>query len=406
MTDLKKIIDANYERSVADFMAPINKSATMEYMSNFFRDEFSKNVKTMVFPGQRTFLKHYEDRYSLEVFENLESKCYPMSFIKMCLGGVRIAEESGSTITDEDRAAMRMMESIGGYCFHVVETPEGETEVSIIEPMVTDIYVDHNSRQCYHSVDAPAREFADGTAMYAINGVLLGNESRDLFDIELTPENIKKICQIKNIDERAALMGKYGIENFVESGKVVALDDSVSEYKVIDMSAVYDDREAKFLYMRNLSESGKYHLEGVSNDCKTVQDAIDFRAAEFLAFIKEEHWTPCSIDGVSIADGDKRMRQQGDKLLFTPGGKIGNGTAKYLTGRNSIGGVDTRHTVKNGKMFEVADSGYDTLIELLKTDGTDITHPEHGTETISGDTYVGTVRQMDHETGIIEDVLD
>ena len=102
-----------------------------------------------------------------------------------------------------------------------------------------------------------------------------------------TPESELKIEQyneLKNADVKAAFVQKFGIERMVDLGKVVDTYTNYnnewytkSEYQLVDMSPIFKTiKYAPYLKMINQT-TGVYHLEGVHPDCKTIEDALNYR---------------------------------------------------------------------------------------------------------------------------------
>ncbi len=138
-----------------------------------------------------------------------------------------------------------------------------------------------NSKKQLHSENGAAIKYADGFSVYSLNGIRVpeylavtpsGNLDLDFFMNE------------KNADIRTEFIRKYGIDRMISLGKEVDSyknytkeDWFNSEYKLIDMSAIFDTVDyAPHLYMKNQT-TGVYHLEGVSPDCNTLIDAFKFR---------------------------------------------------------------------------------------------------------------------------------
>ena len=55
-----------------------------------------------------------------------------------------------------------------------------------------------------------------------------------------------------------------------------------SEYKLIDMSPIFTHKSyCPYLYMKNQTVDGVFHMEGVHPECETLKDALVFRNNEF-----------------------------------------------------------------------------------------------------------------------------
>jgi hypothetical protein len=94
-----------------------------------------------------------------------------------------------------------------------------------------------------------------------------------------------------NMDRRRELLRKLGKEMMLRHGKVI---EEKGEYKLIDMAMLFKDIGqfrnivyAPYLLMKNPSLENTYHLEGVSPQCRTVQQALNWRAGNIAV-----EWTP------------------------------------------------------------------------------------------------------------------
>lgn len=169
-----------------------------------------------------------------------------------------------------------------------------------------------NERGDLHSKDGPSIQYADGFAMYHLNGVEVSKEIA-----ERRPEDFTKemILSEQNVDIRREIIRKVGNERVVALLGASALDEKYGySLLVIDYG---DKRGRPHLKMTNPS-IGTLHIEGVKPECKTVLDAIEFRngVRKF----------PRTMDGIApfaewpdlIGDYD----QQGDALFFDFDGEI------------------------------------------------------------------------------------
>ena len=107
------------------------------------------------------------------------------------------------------------------------------------------------------------------------------------------------ILKESNVDIRRELLRKIGISRMLIYGKEV---DSQGNYKLIDMSPIFGKNEwdqnrieyAPYLLMQSPSNEGAQHLEGVSPECRTVEQAINWRASEVAKNWKPDQSSPCS----------------------------------------------------------------------------------------------------------------
>jgi hypothetical protein len=117
-----------------------------------------------------------------------------------------------------------------------------------------------------------------------LNGVVV--EARYVLTLaeQLDPEQILKE---RNVDVRRELLRKVGMTRLLKHGKEI---DRQGSYRLIDMSPVLKGsgiRYAPYLLMDSASVAGAQHLEGVSPECRTVEQAINWRASDVA-----QTWTP------------------------------------------------------------------------------------------------------------------
>jgi len=125
-----------------------------------------------------------------------------------------------------------------------------------------------------HNDGAPAVQYRDGFSFWALNGVRVPQYLAETPVGELDIEFFKKE---QNAEVRAQFVRKYGIERMRALGKVV---DSKDDYELIDMSPIFANLSyAPYLKMVNPS-TGTIHMEGVHPDCKTVEQALNWRNQE------------------------------------------------------------------------------------------------------------------------------
>ena len=132
-----------------------------------------------------------------------------------------------------------------------------------------------------HCVDGPAISWQDGYSLWSLNGVIVPQ-----YLVE-TPEgqlSIDFFMNEKNADVKAEFIRKYGVDRMLSLGKKIcdAKNHSndwfvKSEYELWNMGDIFNINYAPFLKMRNLT-TGIYHLEGVGPECKTIEDALEYRA--------------------------------------------------------------------------------------------------------------------------------
>jgi hypothetical protein len=125
------------------------------------------------------------------------------------------------------------------------------------------------------------------------------------------PEKLDPAILFKetNVDVRRELLRRIGVSRLFQFGTVV---ETVGDYVLVDMApflnkirteGIVDEQNrrarrgmadtgtimyAPYLYMKNPSVEGVYHLEGVSPQCHTVKAAINWRANQ----ISYVDWEP------------------------------------------------------------------------------------------------------------------
>jgi len=149
-----------------------------------------------------------------------------------------------------------------------------------------------------HNERGKAVEYSDGWGWYVLNGVEMKEEYVMTPAEQLQPDIILKE---KNVDVRRELLRKIGLERMVSYGKEI---DTTGFYKLIDMSPlISNETYAPYLLMKNPSLEDTWHLEGVGQECKTIEDAL--------------HWyKPEAMRKIPISDDGENWYQQGDVCIY------------------------------------------------------------------------------------------
>ncbi len=133
-----------------------------------------------------------------------------------------------------------------------------------------------------HGDGFPAIQWKDGYKQYYLNGTnvpeyLAITPTEDL-DIQYF------LSEISNADVRIEFINKYGIEHMCELGEVVDTYENYSdewyhksEYQLLNMGGLFDQELNLFLKMKHQTMD-MFCLEGVENDCKTITEALSYRA--------------------------------------------------------------------------------------------------------------------------------
>lgn len=122
-----------------------------------------------------------------------------------------------------------------------------------------------------HCDNGPAILYRDGFSVYILNGVRMKKEYVE------TPWNLldpKIVIKETNAEVRRELVRKIGIERLIDKlGAEVV--DTKDDYELLLLN-INDGIKRPYLKMKNPS-IGVYHIEGVHPNCKTVDDALNFR---------------------------------------------------------------------------------------------------------------------------------
>jgi hypothetical protein len=139
--------------------------------------------------------------------------------------------------------------------------------------------------QRLHCVDGPAFAWCD-MELYYLNGVLM-----EPWMVMTHPSEIeaKKVLAVTNVDQRRELIRRIGIEALVDHLPHKSLDKQ-GDYELLAIDLSPDLLACRYLKMLNPSIK-VWHLEGVSNDCQTVQHAINWRAFKDI----NKQWSPCQL---------------------------------------------------------------------------------------------------------------
>jgi hypothetical protein len=159
-----------------------------------------------------------------------------------------------------------------------------------------------NERGRLHKDRAPALVYPDGFSIYALNGVVFApSVTGEITDPwarkewvlcrgeELEPE---LVMREKNVEIRRELLRKIGVERFVQKCGAKTLDrDAPRGYELLQIS-LPQFPDMVWLKMQHPS-LGTWHMEGVAGDCRTVQQALNWRAGDLLK--KGEEWRPDAL---------------------------------------------------------------------------------------------------------------
>jgi len=129
-----------------------------------------------------------------------------------------------------------------------------------------------------HNYNGPAVLYADGWAVYAMNGTRIPKEYHHLVDKKASEIDVKEVMAIKNTEIRTEFLKKIGIEKAFESLQKTKLDAQTFEtggtYELFQV--VFGDRQRIYLRGECPSNSEPF-FEAVHPDCRTVAEGLHFR---------------------------------------------------------------------------------------------------------------------------------
>ena len=133
-----------------------------------------------------------------------------------------------------------------------------------------------------HKDGGMALEYSDGYGFHCLNGVRVPEYLAMTKENDLSIEFFKKE---KNADIKAEFIRKFGIQRMSDMGNVVDSHKNYdeewwtkSEYELIDMASIFESvNYAPYLKMKNQTIDGVFHMEGVHPNCRTIEQALEFR---------------------------------------------------------------------------------------------------------------------------------
>ena len=134
-----------------------------------------------------------------------------------------------------------------------------------------------------HRDGGPAVAWSDGWGVYALNGVRVPGWLAEEKAEEIDPARFAKI---DNVEIRREFVRKVGVERIVQEMGGQRLD-AVGDYELIEVDLGGSTGRHPYLKMLNPS-IGVWHLECVERTCRTVQQALNFRASR----LTDRDWKP------------------------------------------------------------------------------------------------------------------
>jgi len=163
-----------------------------------------------------------------------------------------------------------------------------------------------------HSESQPAISFRDGYSIWCLNGV---NVTKEIVETPAEKLDPHLVITEKNAEVRREIIRKIGIERVVQKLGTKLLDKK-GDYELLDIN-LGENRFRPYLKMRNPS-IGVYHIEGVSPECRTVEQALNFRK-------------PKELREIPISENGEDWFQQGDVCIWKKGAKFVKPKPSILT---------------------------------------------------------------------------
>lgn len=306
---------------------------------------------------------------------------------------IRMARESGVEIADiiSDKICACLSKIRGCEMYFYKD----EYLYFVQSPSIFVMNVDGNARA--HCESGPYLCFADGSSLYSLNDIIV-----PAWIVDQKTATSAEILGIEDVDVRSAAIKKFGVAPLLDASRPIDKNDS---YSLIDMrdalvGALGDDRiggdsPMPYLVFESASTKGLIHVEGVDDNCKSVQDAIDWTAGK--------SWNPCIIDEKSFAGKSKSQIQQGDVLVEEVIYPL-TIDAKLLD-RDFVLAPENqkRHKIIGSfKLYEISE----TKQRLICDGPCHLLHPEHGKLNLFPDQEIWAKIEKDHTTGRVKIIID
>ncbi len=123
-----------------------------------------------------------------------------------------------------------------------------------------------------HNEIGPSVLFEDGYCLWNLNGVEV---PRWLIETNKEDIDVNLILQEKNVEVRREILRKIGINSVVEKLNCEVIDKDKEIYELLKVP-LGENIFGNYLKMKNPSIS-TYHLEGVPNECNTIEKALAWR---------------------------------------------------------------------------------------------------------------------------------
>lgn len=139
-----------------------------------------------------------------------------------------------------------------------------------------------------HDEHGPAILYADGVCGYYLNGVRMVDRGKFREDWTTTPADKldpKCVLEAENAEVRRELIKKLGLDRVYSVLKNKTIHTS-GDYELVDLN-ITPTETGRYLKMTNPSINA-IHLEGVPNECRSVDEALAWRDEDGKVYIKPE----------------------------------------------------------------------------------------------------------------------
>ena len=137
-----------------------------------------------------------------------------------------------------------------------------------------------------HCENGMALKYRDGWGLWCLHGVTV---PQWLVETPVREIDCRRFAEIKNVEVRREFVWKVGVDRIVQQGcgKVISTQ---GDYQLININLGGSTGTWPYLKMLNPS-IGVWHLEHVTKECCTVQQAINFRASR-MPSLQGRDWKP------------------------------------------------------------------------------------------------------------------
>jgi len=151
--------------------------------------------------------------------------------------------------------------------------------IAIISDFPTEYNL--NDQGQLHNDKGASMSFSDGFKLYNLNGVAVTKKIATIKGDKITKDMLLKET---NVDIRRELLRKVPTENITKvldsktiDKKTFTINGKNVGYELLNIDIDGSGRVRPYLKMDNPSLKGVVHIEGVGDDCATIEDAISFR---------------------------------------------------------------------------------------------------------------------------------